>query len=89
MNRKLLLSMLVLAVAVVAIPGQAAAATSTPYAVAPNLTIPFVVMGESASLDQFVGDAKIVQTSPLAGGFLRVDVRCNSLVACAGLVVGH
>lgn len=88
MNRKMLLSMLVLVVAVVAIPGEAAAATSTPYVVPQDQTLSFIVMGEDASLSPILGDAFIAAKVPLPGGLLRVDVGCNSLV-CTGFVVGH
>lgn len=89
MNRKMLLCTLMLAVAVIAIPGQAAAATSTPYFVPPNQTLTFVVMGQDASLSEVSGDAAIAAKVPLEAGLLRVDVRCDSLVACLGFVIGH
>lgn len=89
MNRKMLMSMLVLSIALVAIPSHATAASSAPYAVPPNQTLPFFVMANDASLHQTTGEAFIVAKVPIEGGFLRVDVRCDSLVPCTGLVVGQ
>lgn len=87
MIRTLVLSMLVLST-IVAVAGEASAATDSPYAVAKDLTVPFFVMGNSASLSQITGVANIASTQALAGGLLRVNVHCSSLELCTGLVIG-
>lgn len=87
MMKTLVLSMLVLSTTL-AVAGNAAAATSSPYAVAPNQTLAFFVQGTTASLNEVAGDAHIASMVPLAGGLLRVDVACDTLIPCAGLVVG-
>lgn len=89
MNRKILMSMLCLAVAVVAIPTHAAAASSVPYAVPPHQTLSFVVVGNDAWLVELTGEAEIDAKIPLAGGLLRVDVRCVSDVPCTGLIMAN
>ena len=87
MMRNAMLSLLVLST-LIAVAGHASAATSTPYAVPTGQTLPFVVMGTSASLSEILPGAFIVNTVDLPGGLLRVNVHCDGAVLCTGLVVG-
>ena len=76
--------------AIVGLSGVASAVgTVSPYTVPAGATLPFFVMGSSASLTQIIPGASIANQVPVGNGLLEVDVQCNSLAACTGLVVGH